>query len=123
MQEVRDLCDKYGIVLIFDEIVCGFRTNLGGAAKEYGVSADLGCFGKALANGYPLSAIVGRREIMDNMNHVFVSGTFSGETLSLAAALATLEKLKKENVPNKLKLLGKRLYKKSNNIIVVLKRN
>mgnify|MGYP001292730868 CR=1 FL=1 len=117
LQEVRDLCDKYGIVLIFDEIVCGFRTNLGGAAKEYGVSADLGCFGKALANGYPLSAIVGRREIMDNMNHVFVSGTFSGETLSLAAALATLEKLKKENVPNKLKLLGKRLYKKSNNII------
>ena len=117
LKDVRALCDKYGIILIFDEIVCGFRTNLGGAAKEYGVNADLGCFGKALANGYPLSALVGKREIMDNMNHVFVSGTFSGETLSLAAALATLDKLKKEDVPNKLKVLGKKLYKKSNNII------
>jgi len=118
LQDIRSICDKHGIVLIFDEIVCGFRTHIGGAASEYGVHADIGCFGKALANGYPLSAVVGKREIMNKMNQVFVSGTFSGETLSIAAALATLKKLKKENIPNKLKSLGKKLYNESNRIIV-----
>lgn len=118
LQDIRSICDKHGIILIFDEIVCGFRTNIGGAAREYGVHADIGCFGKALANGYPLSAVVGKKEIMDKMNQVFVSGTFSGETLSLAAALATIKKLKKENVPNQLKTLGKKLYNESNRIII-----
>ena len=117
LQEIRSLCDKHGIILIFDEIVCGFRTNIGGAAKEYGVNADLGCFGKALANGYPLSAVVGRKDIMEQMKNVFVSGTFSGETLSIAAALATIKKLQNLDVTNKLKHHGKKLFIESNKII------
>ena len=61
LKEVRKVCDKYGIILVFDEIICGFRTKLGGAAKKYKVFPDLGCFGKAMANGYPLAALVGKK--------------------------------------------------------------
>ncbi len=118
LKEVRRVCDKYGIVLVFDEIVCGFRTALGGASEVFGVNADIGCFGKALANGYPISALVGRREIMSSMEKIFVSGTFAGETLSIAAAIATISKLEKHDVPNKLRNLGAKLTKLTNKIII-----
>jgi glutamate-1-semialdehyde 2,1-aminomutase len=61
LKEVRKICDKHGIIMIYDEIICGFRTMLGGAAKKYKVFPDLGCFGKAMANGYPLAALVGKK--------------------------------------------------------------
>ena len=61
LKEVRKICNKYGIIMIYDEIICGFRTMLGGAAKKYKVFPDLGCFGKAMANGYPLAALVGKK--------------------------------------------------------------
>ena len=67
LKQVRKLCNKNGIILIFDEIVCGFRTNIGGASAEYKVMPDLGCFGKAMANGYPISAVVGKKKIMSLM--------------------------------------------------------
>ena len=70
---------------------------LGGASEKFNIKPDLGCFGKSLGNGYPISAIVGKKNIMNLMNEVFVSGTFAGETLSMAAALATLNKLKNES--------------------------
>lgn len=93
LEKVRDLCTRHGIVLVFDEIITGFRYHLGGAQSHFSVTPDLATFGKGMANGMPLSAIVGKKEIMMLMNDIFFSGTFGGETLSLAAAKATIEKM------------------------------
>ena len=102
LELIRQACDRVGAVLIFDEVITGFRFDLGGAQKLYGVTPDLACFGKAMANGMPLAAVVGRADIMRRMEPpnpcVFVSGTFGGETLSLAAAIATIAKLEREHV-------------------------
>lgn len=86
LEEVRALCTKQGSVLIFDETITGFRFSRGGAQELFGVLPDLTTLGKGLANGFPLSAVVGKREIMTEMNEIFFSGTFGGELLSLAAA-------------------------------------
>lgn len=99
LERVRELTEKYGVVLVFDEIVTGFRIDLGGAQKKYGVTPDLATFGKAMANGMPISAVVGRKALMQRMDDIFFSGTFGGETLSIAAALATLNKLEALNAP------------------------
>lgn len=95
---VRALCDREGAVLIFDETITGFRFANGGAQELFGVMPDLASFGKGIANGYPLSAVAGRRDIMMEMEEVFFSFTFGGELLSLAAANATLGKLEREPV-------------------------
>jgi len=102
---LRGFCDRTGAVLIFDEVITGFRFDLGGAQKRWGIYPDLACFGKAMANGMPLSALVGQRNIMKRMappDNIFYSGTFFGETLSLAAAIATIEKMERENTIEKL---------------------
>jgi glutamate-1-semialdehyde aminotransferase len=108
LEAVRDLCTRHGVVLVFDEIVTGFRIHLGGAQAAYGVTPDLAAFGKAMGNGMPISAIVGRREIMRVMEDIFFSGTFGGEALSLAASLATLAKLEARRGPERFAALGKR---------------
>ena len=97
LEGVRALADRHSAVLIFDEIVSGFRSHIGGAQERYGVVPDLATFGKAMGNGMPISAIVGRTAIMRTMDEIFFSGTFGGETLSLAAALATIRKLERED--------------------------
>jgi glutamate-1-semialdehyde aminotransferase/spore coat polysaccharide biosynthesis protein SpsF (cytidylyltransferase family) len=105
LRYLRELCDQHGIVLIFDEVITGFRFDLGGAQQLFGVTPDLACFGKAMANGMPLSAIVGRRDIMKMMeppDNIFYSGTMFGETLSLAAGIATIAKLEREDIIPKL---------------------
>ena len=90
LEAVRRLCTKNSTVLIFDEVVTFLRLARGGAQEAYGVTPDIACLGKSLANGMPLSAIVGRAEIMDGLHHVGYGLTFRGETLSLAAAKASL---------------------------------
>ena len=92
LQAVRSLTAEHGIVLVFDEMLTGFRFAPGGAQEYFGVTPDLASFGKALSNGFPLSAIVGRKEIMSQMPEIFVSGTFGGETLSLTAAKVVLDR-------------------------------
>jgi glutamate-1-semialdehyde aminotransferase len=94
LRGVRDLCDKYGCLLIFDEIVTGFRWALGGMQEIEGVTPDLTCLGKAMANGMPMAAIAGKREYMEELNHAFFSMTFGGECLSLAASIETIKILK-----------------------------
>lgn len=93
LEGVRALADQYGVVLVFDEIVTGWRAHLSGAQFLYGVTPDLSCFGKAMGNGMPISALVGRKDIMQIVEKVFLSSTFGGETLSIAAAIATIEKM------------------------------
>jgi glutamate-1-semialdehyde 2,1-aminomutase len=114
---LRALCDREGVLLIFDEIVTGFRMGPGGAQEHYGVTPDLACFGKAMANGLPISAVVGRREVMIGMEDIFFSGTYGGEALSLAAAIATLDKLKAEKVAPRLWALGETLMARSNDAV------
>jgi len=109
LQKVKALCKKYRAVLIFDETITGFRYSLGGAQQLFGVTPDLATFGKGMANGYPISAVVGRRDIMMLMEDIFFSGTFAGETLSLAATKATLTKIQQENVLDHIHAMGDKL--------------
>lgn len=106
LREVRSLCDFYGVILIFDEVISGFRINLGGAQAEYNVIPDLAAFGKAMANGYPLSALVGKKDIMSKMETIFFSSTFGGELSAIAASLATIEKLEKTDAIQRIKKTG-----------------
>lgn len=106
LSKVKEITHKNGAVLIFDETITGFRYANGGAQEYFGVTPDLATFGKGLANGYPLSAIAGKKEIMKLMEDIFFSFTFGGETLSLAASLAVLQKLKREPVVEKLYSMG-----------------
>ncbi len=95
LHRVRDLAHEHGALFILDEVLTGFRMALGGAQEYFDVLGDLSIFGKALANGLPLAAVVGRRDVMAVLDEgAFVSLTHGGETLSLAAARATVEKLR-----------------------------
>ena len=87
----RELCDRLGAVLIFDEIKTGFRLATGGYQEYAGVMPDLATFGKAMANGFPLAAVVGRRDVMDAARRTWISSTLASETSSLAAARAVLD--------------------------------
>jgi glutamate-1-semialdehyde aminotransferase/spore coat polysaccharide biosynthesis protein SpsF (cytidylyltransferase family) len=109
LHKVKQLAHKHGALLIFDEIVTGFRMALGGAQEYFGVTPDLACFGKALANGFPLAAVVGARQFMKLFDDVFFSFTFGGEAVSLAAAIATIQELQEKNVIAHLWQQGKTL--------------
>ncbi len=96
LQHLRHWCTQNGALLIFDDVVTGFRWAIRGASEYFGVEPDLRCYGKGMANGYPLACIVGRRDLMKHAE--YVSGTFGGETLSLAAASATIDVYRSEPV-------------------------
>jgi glutamate-1-semialdehyde aminotransferase len=116
LQKAAELTRANGALLIFDEVITGFRLSLGGAQELYGVTPDLACFAKAMANGYPISAIVGRGDVMNQFEKVFFSGTFGGETLSLAAAKATINKMQREPVIERLWEVGGKLQSAYNQI-------
>lgn len=117
LEKVRALTEKHGVLLVFDEIVAGFRLAIGGAHEYYGIKPDLACFGKAMANGMPLSAIVGRRDVMETFDRIFFSGTFGGECLSLAAGKATIETFKREKVTEHVWRIGGLLLNGVKNLI------
>ena len=98
LEKVKELANKNNAVLIFDELKSGFRFALGGIQGSLDIVPDISTFGKAIANGYPLSAIVGRRDIMEYVDKTFFSFTFGGETLSLAACLKTIEIIQRQEV-------------------------
>jgi glutamate-1-semialdehyde aminotransferase len=109
LKAVKELCHENGALLIFDEIVTGFRLHIGGAQSLFGVTPDLACFGKAMANGFPLAAIVGREDIMRLMETVFFSFTFGGDAASLAACKATIDEMRRNDVISHLARVGQRL--------------
>ncbi len=117
LEGVKVLTRANGAVLVFDETITGFRFANGGAQEHFGVIPDLATFGKGLANGYPVSAVAGRAEIMRLMEEVFFSFTFGGELLSLAAAAATLDKLKREPVVATLRERGLKLLDGTRDLI------
>jgi glutamate-1-semialdehyde aminotransferase len=106
---VRELADRCGAVLIFDEIVTGFRLALGGAQEYYGIVPDLAAFAKGMSNGLPLSAFVGKKEIMELAKDLLISTTYGGEALSLAAGLATIRELREKNVFQHTWAMGQKL--------------
>jgi glutamate-1-semialdehyde aminotransferase/spore coat polysaccharide biosynthesis protein SpsF (cytidylyltransferase family) len=91
LQGVKDLAHRNGALVIFDEICTGFRFGLGGAQKRYGVIPDMACFGKAMANGFPLSCIVGSAVVMKIFEEIFFSFTFAGEVASMAASMKVID--------------------------------
>ena len=109
LREMVELAHRHGTLVVFDEVISGFRLAPGGAQEHFGVRADLVCFGKALGNGMPISALAGPASLMDALREVFFSGTHGGETLSLAAARATLDVLADQPVHEHLWRLGRRL--------------
>jgi glutamate-1-semialdehyde 2,1-aminomutase/spore coat polysaccharide biosynthesis protein SpsF len=88
---VKDMAHKHGALLIFDEICSGFHFGLGGAQKLFGVVPDLACFGKAMGNGFPISCVLGRADVMRIFDEIFYSFTFAGEVASMAAAMKVLD--------------------------------
>lgn len=117
LHNVKTLAHKHNALLIFDETITGFRFDIGGAQSLFGVIPDLATFGKGMANGFPLSAVTGRRDVMMLMEDIFYSGTFGGELLSLAAAKATMEKLQQHEVLTHVHKMGTHLIHGLNQLI------
>ena len=95
LKKVRNLATKKGIVLIFDECTSGFRETYGGIHKKYGVEPDLAMYGKTIGNGYALTAVVGKKEVMSYVESTFISSTFWTERIGPTAALKTLEMMER----------------------------
>lgn len=117
LHEVKKMAHHYGALLIFDEIITGFRFHMGGAQALTGVTPDLATFAKAISNGIPLSAIVGKRDYMMALEKTFFSFTYGGDCLGLVAAKACIPKLKREKVPDHLWAVGTRLKDGYNRLV------
>ncbi len=124
LHETKRLCHQHGALFILDEIITGFRHHLGGCQQLYNIVPDLSAFGKAMANGFSLSALVGKRELMEvgglhhNKERVFLlSTTYGAETHSLAAAIATMRIYQENNVVDYLYYQGERLANGINNLV------
>ena len=111
LQGLRDLCNQYGIALIFDEVITGFRMSIGGSQRYFGITPDMSIFAKAMGSGYPISAIVGKREWMSLIEEAKVihAGTMNSSNPTIAAALATIEVLEKENPYERMFRFGNKL--------------
>ena len=120
LQELRDLCNEYGALLVFDEVITGFRFHAGAYAEIAGVMPDISTFGKIIGGGMPVGAIAGNKEVMEHLapaGSVYQAGTLSGNPVALAAGIATLKTLRDENPYPEMKRLGKMFADKANEIL------
>jgi glutamate-1-semialdehyde 2,1-aminomutase len=106
---VQGLAHEHGAVLIWDEICSGFHFGLGGAQKLFGITPDLACFGKAMGNGFPISCVLGRADIMQTFDQIFFSFTFAGEIASMAAAMKVLDILEQTDALARIEANGRTL--------------
>jgi len=118
---LRNLCDKNGALLIYDEVLTGFRISRNGASSLIGVTPDLSCFGKGVANGYPLSVLAGKRKFMKEVENIFFSGTFGGEALSLSAAKSVLLQIRDDGLIEALYDKGREIEERVNKVMADLK--
>jgi len=109
MQTIKQAAHDNGLVLVFDEITAGWRLNVGGAHLNYGIEPDIAVFGKAMSNGYPMAAIIGRSAVMEIAQETFISSTYWTERIGPAAALVTIKKMKDKNVPGHLIRVGQKV--------------
>ena len=107
---IENTCKKHGVVFILDEIKTGIRLGIEGAQKRYNINPDMTVLGKAVAGGFPLSILGGKRDLMEAIEKTWVSSTFAGEALSLGASLALIDFCIKENVPQRIEELGKLFF-------------
>lgn len=124
LEFVREITIKHDIMLIFDEVVTGFRHDLGGAQKLFNVTPDLTTFGKAMANGFPVSAVCGKKDIMERFKptgKVDYGGTFNGNPISMAATSATITELERSDACKRLFNLGETIRNGFNEVITELK--
>jgi glutamate-1-semialdehyde 2,1-aminomutase len=110
LEKVKEITHRHGALLIFDEICSGFHFGLGGAQKLFGVTPDLATFGKAMGNGWPISCIVGRRDIMKVFEDAFVSFTFAGDVSAMAAAMKVLDILESGEAYARISAAGTKLF-------------
>lgn len=108
LQGVRELCDRCGAALVIDEITAGWRLHLGGAHLRYGLAPDMAVFAKALGNGHPMAAVIGRKKLMDAVQRSFISSTYWTEGVGPTAALATIRKLLRGDAPAYVAQIGER---------------
>ncbi len=111
LDKVREIAEKNNAVLIFDEITSGFRMTVGGVHTLLGVQPDIAVYAKAMSNGFPMAAVVGKGEIMKAAEKSFISSTYWTERIGPAAAIATIRKMKKKNVPDHLVKIGNKIMK------------
>lgn len=107
LNKVSEIAKRIGAVLIFDEITSGWRNNVGGIHLEWGIIPDIAVYAKAMSNGYPMAAIVGKKEVMNSCNDSFISSTYWTERIGPAAAIATIKKLKEKKVTEHIDRIGK----------------
>lgn len=117
LQKVRKIADKINAVLIFDEISSGFRFNIGGAHLKYKVYPDIAVYAKAISNGYPMAAVIGKKNVMESSQDTFISSTYWTERIGPVAAIATIKKMLKNKVPQKLGKTGLYLMKNIRKIV------
>ena len=120
LQGLRNLCDEFGALLIFDEVMCGFRVSPTTAAARYGVTPDLFCFGKVIGGGMPVGAFGGRKEIMEKLapsGPVYQAGTLSGNPVAMRAGLETLQEFYKSSCFETMDKLGENLETQINELI------
>ena len=120
LQHLRALCDRHGVLLIFDEVISGFRLGPGGAAEHYCIQPDLATFGKVIGGGMPVGAFAGKRELMAELaplGGVYQAGTLSGNPVAMAAGLATLQTLEHEDGWSRLDELGSHLEHQLDEVI------
>jgi len=116
LEGARALASAHGAVLIFDEVVTGFRLGLGGAQERFGVTPDLATYAKAISNGYAMGAVVGRREVMQVVGDMFVSSTYWSDAVGLAAALATIRELRRRDAFAQIGAFGARFQQRFNEL-------
>ncbi len=111
LKKAREIANEAGAVLIFDEITSGWRMNVGGIHEIYGVNPDIAVFGKAMSNGFPMAAVIGKREVMDIAQDTFISSTNWTERTGPAASIATISKMLQYDVPSHLCKIGNLISK------------
>lgn len=112
LEGVRELADQHGVILIFDEVSCGFRPAIGGAQELLGVTPDMTALAKAMSNGYAMGAVVGKRAVMEPAGRMFISSSYWSDTIGLAATLTTIRELKRRNGPAHFARIGRSLHEK-----------
>ncbi len=120
LEKVREIADRIGAVLIFDEISSGWRFVVGGVHMKYNVNPDIAVFAKAMSNGFPMAAVIGKKDVMEAAQKTFISSTNWTERVGPAATLSTIKKMMKNNVPLHLEKTGKYLI---TNLTKVAKKN
>ena len=109
LQGVKDLAHAHDVILIFDEVSCGWRISRGGAQELLGITPDMTVLAKAISNGYPMGAVVGSREVMEPAGQMFISSSYWSDNVGLAASLTNIRELKRRDSNNQFKILGAKI--------------